>query len=50
MCSADTTLEKAIVTDSGQIVKVVDGWDVTHQCRDWESLTRYVLEHQDPTT
>lgn len=37
MCAGDTTLEKVQVKN-GQKVMAVDGWGVTHQCRDWQSI------------
>jgi hypothetical protein len=44
MCAGDTTLEKVITVD-GKIIKGVDGWGVTHQCRDWKSIYDFTVEH-----
>lgn len=41
MCNADTALEHAI-EKGGQFV---EGWDVWHECRDWNDL-RSVAERQ----
>ncbi|PKK42869.1 hypothetical protein CI102_11916, partial [Trichoderma harzianum] len=34
MCAADMTIEKARVDPDGHR-RAVDGWETTHQCRDW---------------
>lgn len=45
MCAGDSTLEKAMVVD-GRVVRGVNGWNVTHQCRDWESLYDFASRHR----
>jgi len=45
MCAGDSTLEKAIVVDA-QVVAGVNGWNVTHQCRDWASLYDFASSHR----
>ncbi|KAK3353842.1 hypothetical protein B0T25DRAFT_569028 [Lasiosphaeria hispida] len=40
MCCGDTTLEKARTVDD-KIVRGVDGWDVEHQCRDYDAIYAY---------
>jgi hypothetical protein len=51
MCAGDTTLERAAVVN-GQIVGEVkvDGWGVTHQCRDWQSIYSFTAEHRYSNT
>ncbi|KAM7192069.1 protein of unknown function (DUF3328) domain containing protein [Naviculisporaceae sp. PSN 640] len=46
MCSGDSTLEKARVGEEGEVVRGVDGWDVTHQCRDWDTIFRFAEEYR----
>jgi len=40
MCTGDTTLEKARTVD-GKLVRGVDGWGVTHECRDYDSIFNF---------
>lgn len=42
MCAGDTTLEWPKEGSKG----VVDGWGVTHQCRDWDDIVEFVGKHQ----
>ena len=37
MCAGDLALEKAVMID-GKLDRSVDGWGVTHECRDWSSM------------
>ena len=41
MCSGDTTLE----WPSAEEGVGVDGWGISHQCKDWEGLIRWQREH-----
>ncbi|KAI6571032.1 hypothetical protein MCOR06_011842 [Pyricularia oryzae] len=41
MCTADVTLEWHRWNE-----KVEDGWGYEHQCKDWDALTRWVLERR----
>jgi hypothetical protein len=45
MCAGDTTLEKAIVGEDGQIKRDVEGWDVEHQCRDYNAIYAFATEN-----
>jgi hypothetical protein len=38
MCSGDTTLEKAVVGDDGNVERIIEGWGVEHQCRDYDAI------------
>ena len=42
MCAGDTTLEWPKEGSKG----VVDGWGVTHQCRNWDDIVKFVEGHQ----
>ncbi|OJJ48982.1 hypothetical protein ASPZODRAFT_139933 [Penicilliopsis zonata CBS 506.65] len=37
ICAADTTLEKARA-ENGTLQQATDGWEVIHQCRDWDRV------------
>ena len=41
MCAADTTLEHARPGTSTE----VDGWGASHECRDWDTVTKLAIEH-----
>lgn len=43
MCSADTALEHRRA-DGGETE--VDGWGVTHQCRDWDAIWRWARDNR----
>jgi Mycotoxin biosynthesis protein UstYa len=45
MCNADTTLEKSIVVD-GIIMRDVTGWDVQHECRDWDAIMKWSADRR----
>ncbi|KAE8149709.1 hypothetical protein BDV25DRAFT_140557 [Aspergillus avenaceus] len=47
MCASDSSLELAteLHTD-GKVLKSVDGWNTTHQCRDWDSLYNFASEYR----
>jgi hypothetical protein len=45
MCAADTTLEPTEDLKSLG-VKVVDGWNVTHQCRNYEAVYEFAERHR----
>lgn len=47
MCSGDMTLETALV-HNGQRQAGVDGWNVTHQCKDWSAILEYVEANKLP--
>ncbi|KAJ1706237.1 hypothetical protein NYO67_11591 [Aspergillus flavus] len=44
MCASDATLEG--LADDGSPVTGVDGWNNTHQCRDWDSLYDFASRHR----
>jgi hypothetical protein len=44
MCNADLTVEWPRTEESGERV-AVDGWGVTHQCKDWVSLILFLLRN-----
>lgn len=50
MCSGDTSLEEAIVVpglqSGGLPTRNVDGWGVTHLCRNWEALWEFATNHR----
>ncbi|CAK7237293.1 hypothetical protein SEUCBS140593_009910 [Sporothrix eucalyptigena] len=50
LCHGDTTLEKARVVDDGlghtRTVRGVDGWGVTHTCRDYDSIYAFAEQHR----
>ncbi|KAE8371879.1 hypothetical protein BDV26DRAFT_298386 [Aspergillus bertholletiae] len=46
MCASDATLETAAVLGDGSSVMAVDGWNNTHQCRDWDSLYDFASRHR----
>lgn len=50
LCHGDTTLEKARVVEgpngASQTVRGVDGWGVTHQCRDYDSIYALANAHR----
>lgn len=37
MCAGDLTLERAAVKD-GELTASVDGWGVTHECKNWNVM------------
>lgn len=43
MCAGDMTLEPAFDVDG---TKGVNGWNVVHQCRDYERMTVFAEEHR----
>ncbi len=45
MCHGDTTLEKAKTVD-GKLMRAVDGWGVTHECRDYDTIYAYAAAHR----
>ncbi|KAK1753588.1 hypothetical protein QBC47DRAFT_430365 [Echria macrotheca] len=45
ICCGDTTLEKARTVD-GKLAAGVDGWDVKHQCRDFDAILEYAAAHR----
>lgn len=47
MCSADTTIEHAMVEGNGNRIQV-DGWGATHKCKNWYSLWEFVVDCQAP--
>ncbi|KAF2010398.1 hypothetical protein BU24DRAFT_399713 [Aaosphaeria arxii CBS 175.79] len=49
MCSADTTIEWAVVQSTGER-RQVDGWGVPHKkCKDWNVLMAWMNEHKAPS-
>ena len=47
MCAGDTTLEQATVLP-GRNVSTVDGWGIAHQCKRWDDMVDWTLEHHAP--
>ena len=47
MCSSDMTLEKVLHDENDQPIRAVDGWGVTHQCRQWATVAQFAREHGD---
>jgi len=45
MCAGDTTLEHAIIGDDGKRKRVVEGWDVEHVCRDYDTIYTFAAEN-----
>ncbi|QSZ36207.1 hypothetical protein DSL72_007333 [Monilinia vaccinii-corymbosi] len=48
ICSADMTIEWAMEMPDGKAPFTVDGWGITHTCRDWESVLKWMGEHRSP--
>jgi hypothetical protein len=46
MCAADMTLEWAAEVPSGKVPFTVDGWGITHQCKNWNEVIGWMLEHK----
>lgn len=46
ICAADMTLEWAAEVPPGHMPFTVDGWGITHQCRNWNEVIGWVLEHR----
>ncbi|OGM50716.1 hypothetical protein ABOM_000490 [Aspergillus bombycis] len=47
MCASDATLEgSGVLGGDGNPVRAVDGWNSTHQCRDWDSLYDFASRHR----
>lgn len=49
LCSADTTLERAFEAKNvdGRITRAAYGMDITHQCRDWTQVRKYVEDNYE---
>ena len=45
MCAGDLTLESARVEKDGSRIQV-DGWGIAHQCRDWNAIKTFAIEHR----
>ncbi|TGO76835.1 hypothetical protein BELL_0134g00070 [Botrytis elliptica] len=48
MCSADMTIEWAMEMPDGKPPFTVDGWGITHMCRDWKHVLKWMGEHRSP--
>lgn len=48
MCSADMTIEWAMEMPDGKPPLTVDGWGITHMCRDWKHVLKWMGEHRSP--
>ncbi|KAE8137997.1 hypothetical protein BDV38DRAFT_282605 [Aspergillus pseudotamarii] len=47
MCASDATLESSgVLEGDGSTIRAVDGWNNTHQCRDWDSLYDFASRHR----
>ena len=47
MCASDATLEgSGVLEGDGSSIRAVDGWNNTHQCRDWDSLYEFASRHR----
>lgn len=42
ICCADSTLEWPSHSRSGQLLGNIDGWGVTHRCRDFNAIGDYI--------
>jgi len=48
MCSADTTIEWAVVQSTGER-RQVDGWGIPHKtCKNWDVLLHWMSKHKAP--
>ncbi|KAJ8062727.1 hypothetical protein OCU04_007991 [Sclerotinia nivalis] len=48
MCSADMTIEWAMEMPDGKAPFTVDGWGITHTCRNWDDVLKWMAEHRSP--
>ncbi|KAF7883188.1 uncharacterized protein EAF01_011697 [Botrytis porri] len=48
MCSADLTIEWAMEMPDGKPPFTVDGWGITHTCRNWQNVLKWMGEHRSP--
>ncbi|KAK0636389.1 hypothetical protein B0T17DRAFT_519028 [Bombardia bombarda] len=48
MCGGDMTLEWAKEPDPGRERETVDGWGITHQCRNFDQGLDWVKKHKAP--
>ncbi|KAM0723823.1 hypothetical protein Q7P37_000813 [Cladosporium fusiforme] len=47
MCNADLTVEWPRTEENGERV-AVDGWGVTHQCKNWDSVLDFMAKYRIP--
>ena len=48
MCAGDTTIEDSVVLP-GRGDSTVEGWGITHQCKNWDALVDWTLKHRAPS-
>ncbi|CAD6446913.1 3ae1a250-aadf-473e-9b7e-67ae259eaffa [Sclerotinia trifoliorum] len=48
MCSADMTIEWAMEMPDGKPPFTIDGWGITHNCRNWDDVLKWMAEHKEP--
>lgn len=46
MCAGDMTIEHALEPPLGEKRETTDGWGVKHQCKDWNEIMNWTLEHK----
>jgi len=46
MCSGDMTLEHSREPPLGEKRTDTDGWGVKHQCKDWNAMVGWTLDHR----
>ena len=49
MCAGDLTLEWAMPPfESTGLRSSVDGWGITHQCKNWDDAVKWATEYKAP--
>jgi len=48
MCGGDTTFEwpRRIIHEANRVTGKVDGYGITHQCRDWDAIREFAIERR----
>lgn len=46
MCAGDMTIEHAREPPLGGKRETTDGWGVEHQCKDWNEMVHWTLDHR----
>ena len=46
MCSADLTIEHYGWSDDGKLAQAVDGWFISHTCKDWDQIVQFATAHR----
>jgi len=47
MCAGDMTIEWA--RDRHGVRTDVDGWNIPHQCKNWQEMIDFTLQHKAPS-